>query len=1206
MAQDDIQTVAEIINQVDQTGDPYYNRFNPATNRTALLFRSNRELQNAELNEQQSIFSYYLGALGNTIAKDGDRQQGMGFVQNGNNITVKDGLVYLAGKVRNFSQQTVTIKGTDLETVGVRLIQSVVTSEEDKNLLGLAPNLPSTNMAGADRLVETVELVANDDAAAPIYKFNNGKLYLSTDNSQLTKINDVVARHNFNSFGSYSIGSNGTTGFKLSVGKNIDGKADYATVNIAAGTAYVQGYEVTKPYASQIPIRKAQDTEQIKNEQHLYISGTDVYTLSMPYVKTIDLVSAQVQDDISVSHGVLGGADYIIDNLVSVDLVYTSSGKQWVQGKDYNIQGNSIIWNGSSGSQPSPGSSYMVKATYNKVLQGNGFDYVSSISEQGGIATIDFSKGKGDGNRRPSKPKANGYITVSYTAYLYRIDTVTLDRYGNFTIIEGKPDRRYIAQPPIVNDPLTLTIGTILLYPNSDSGYCTTDVDTNLTFRDLNLLKKRLLRVEYNEALNSLNSQELQKRNPTSLRGIYTDSFVDDVKFNSSYETSSSVAEPFKANVNMNVVDKYITLPYTEQSPVRLSLNTSKSSVQMINSDKGHLAVAPYTEETLIEQSVVTSPVNVNRINISDFEGILNLTPNADHWETQHTILHYNERITKNYTRTGTSGDYIDTNSPNAPGGHQTWTSERIGGYYGRFWVDENGNWVPYEDSWVPEHEVSHLTTSDAIKDKSEDSTMIKENILDPTLITYMRPIDIEFSVVGLAPYADNLELYFGGVKCDITPNVGYSIGSSVKGSIMALSDGSAKGKFTIPQDTIKCGTVDVELRAANNTAHSSFTAQGVQQNIEKEITPTTNVYWHYDPVAESFISTIDAQITSVDLKFATKSNTTGVTVQLREMSNDGYPTSIIKAATYLAPTDVNVSSDGSVWTKVNFIDPIPVAKGESLAISIVSSSNDYTVWQGKLGEAIRGTKTSVKGGELYEAGVMFESSNNATWSVDQTSDLAFRVNVAKFNTNPSYAIFDSIKNVNADEFSLLATYITPNNTECTWEYRAVYENDSDTNIENKTWYPITTRVLNSSSRTLTEIQVRASLIPKQYVSPIISLSSLVFGKYKTATRGDYVTLNINSEDSPFNRIYLSYYAYTPNNTKVIPQYSVDAGHNWINFSSTPEITNADGYGTKKYQYEESLSGSLGKQIMFHLKLTSDNSASKPQVTRFMSSWTQE
>ena len=1204
MAQDDISTRAEIINQLDQKGDPYFNRFDSTQDRTALLFIYDRQLQNAELNELQAIQSYYLGALGNIVAKDGDMQQGMGYVQDGNNITVKDGLVYLAGKVRNFKQQTVSITGKGREAVGVRLVQSKVTYNDDSSLLGIAPDQLSTNKPGADRLVETVELVANDGASAPIYQFNDGKLYLESQNSQLSKINDIVAEHDFNALGSYAIGSNSTTGFQMTVGKSISGKSGFSTLNIASGKAYVQGYFVEKPYASQIDIRQALDTEQLENEQHVYVNGTDTYYLSLPNVKSIDLVSAQVQDDISVTHGMSGGSDYVIDNLVSVDLVYTSgsNGKQWRQGTDFNVQGNSIIWNGSSGSQPASNSSYMVKATYNKVLHDSGIDFVSTINTNvGGSAFIDFSKGRGDGNHKPSKPKNNGYITITYTAYLYRTDTITLDRYGNFTVIEGRPDRASAVQAPIVNDPLTLTIGNVTMFPNSDLGSCETTVDTNLTFRDLNLLKRRILNLEYNDAINSLNDQELQKRDPTSLRGVYTDSFVDDIKFNSGYETSSNVSEPFKANINMNVLSQYITLPYTDQSPADLLFNSNQSIAQMLNAN-GHLLTAAFTEEPMVEQDTVTSAINVNRYDIASFEGILNIDPNADHWNTQNVINHYNSVINKNYVRTGTSGGYSD-NGASAPGTITSSNGYWSGDYYGVYHADGTpAEWSHVSNHWVD----TGSSSSSPIFEKTEDTQIIKSEMLDPVLSTYMRSIDIKFNVVGLAPYADNLELYFGGVKCNIKPDTGYSTGSSVKGSIMALSDGSAKGTFTIPANTIRCGTVDVELKAKNNTAHTTFTASGTQQDVAKEITPVHNTYWHYDPVAESFFATMDAQITSVDLKFASKSNTAGVTVQLREMSSSGYPTSTVRASTYLAPTDIKVSSDGSVWTTAHFTDPVPISKGESLAISVVSSSNDCTLWQGKLGEAIAGTKKALMGGELYPAGVMFESSNNATWSADQSSDLAFRVNVAHYSTKPCVAIFDPVKNVKVNEFALLATYLTPGNTECTWEYRAIYQDDSVSKLEDKKWIPVTTGSLNQSAQIITQLQLRATFKATDYVSPLLSVSSLVFGKYLSALRGDYVTLNINSSDSPFNRVYLSYIENLPGNSTVVPQYSLDEGHTWLNFSSTPTLKVVDGYGSKRVSYAEKITGNLGKEIMFHLKLTTTKETERPIVSQFMASWTQE
>lgn len=1160
----------EIINRVDMGGNPYYDRFNSSSNRTFVLFNYDRFLQNAELNEMQSIISHYLATLGNMIAKDGDKQQGMSFEQQGNNITVKDGLVYLSGKVRNFKQQTVTITGRGLETVGVRLIQSVVTSKEDSTLLGVAPSQLSTNQPGADRLVETVELVANDVASSPIYQFSDGKLYLDNGNSQLSKINDVVAKHEFDALGSYRVGSNTNAGFQLSVSKSIIDKAGYATVNIAAGSAYVQGYSVEKPYATQIDIRKALDTEQIKNEQHLYTTGKDVYSLNLSNVKSIDLVSAQVQDDFSVTHGMAGGSDYIVDNLVSVDLVYTSgaNGKQWRQGTDYNVQGNSIVWNGTSGSQPAPNSAYMVKATYNKVLKPNNVDYTTSIDGNvGGVATIDFSKATGTGNKNPSKPKNNGYITVIYTIYLYRTDVITLDRYGNFTVHEGMPARETVAQPPVINDPLTLTIGNVTMFPNADSGECNTNATTNLTYKELNYLKKRIVNLEYNELLNSLNTQELQKRNPANLRGIYTDSFIDDIKFNSSYRTNTTDKDAFKANINMDVVNQYITLPYTKQTPAQLIFNSSESAAQMLNT-KGHLLTARFTEETMIEQSIVSSTVEVNRYNVADFEGILNLTPNADSWSEKKVVdSHVNDTKNIYYGQTGFYGtDYRQITASQAGAGN--WYHTRI----------------PAKDKSYQERTESLVNTED---------------------VEYMRSIDVKFAVTGLAPYADNLELYFAGIKCDIKPDAGYSAGSSAKGSIMALSNGSASGTFTIPANMVRCGKVQVELKASHNTASTSFVSTGKRTNVKEVITPVQESYWYYDPVAESFVSPMDAQITSVDLKFATKSNTIGVTVQLREMSDDGYPTKTVRASTYLAPTDVNVSSDGSVWTKATFTDPISVAKGESLAISIVSSSNEYSIWQGKLGEVIKGTNTPLYGNELYTAGVMFESSNNATWSVDQTSDIAFKVNVAKYSTEPCVALFDPMKDVKASEFSLLATYLTPANTGCTWEYRANYAEDTAA-LSDKPWLPITTGVLNDAEGVIAQVQLRATFKATKYISPLLSLSSLVFGIYLSDLRGDYVTLNIDSSDSPFNTIYLSYIKNTPASSAVVPQYSLDEGHTWVDFTSTPTLKDFDGYGSQRVSYKETLSGNPAKEIMFHLKLTTKNESQRPLVGQFMASWTQE
>ena len=53
---------------------PYLDRFNPAKHHTRVLFNPDRPLQQSELNEMQSIQTYYLKNLGDSIFKDGDKQ----------------------------------------------------------------------------------------------------------------------------------------------------------------------------------------------------------------------------------------------------------------------------------------------------------------------------------------------------------------------------------------------------------------------------------------------------------------------------------------------------------------------------------------------------------------------------------------------------------------------------------------------------------------------------------------------------------------------------------------------------------------------------------------------------------------------------------------------------------------------------------------------------------------------------------------------------------------------------------------------------------------------------------------------------------------------------------------------------------------------------------------------------------------------------
>ena len=166
---------------IDFTKPPYLDRFDPEDDRTRVLFQPDRVLQSAELNEQQSIMHHYLEQIGSSIFVDGNIQSGMGYTIKDGKLKVLDGQVYLAGKVRKFREQEVPFVGTGRFEVGIKLEQRVVTSDEDPTLLDQTEGAVSYYSKGADRLVETILLVANDPEAPTLYTFEDGDLFTKVE-----------------------------------------------------------------------------------------------------------------------------------------------------------------------------------------------------------------------------------------------------------------------------------------------------------------------------------------------------------------------------------------------------------------------------------------------------------------------------------------------------------------------------------------------------------------------------------------------------------------------------------------------------------------------------------------------------------------------------------------------------------------------------------------------------------------------------------------------------------------------------------------------------------------------------------------------------------------------------------------------------------------------------------------------------------------
>src|SRR5699024_7880492 len=231
-------------------GSPYLDRFDPSKDRTKVLFNPDRPLQQAELNEMQSIDQYYLKNLGDAIFKDGDKQSGLGFTLSEDNVlTINPGYVYINGKIRYYdNDDSVKITGVGKETIGIKLTERIITPDEDSSLLDQTSGVPSYFSKGADRLEEKMSLTVNDPTSATIYTFMDGDLYIQSTNAEMDKINKVLAERTYDESGSYKL-----NGFKLFSEDNAQDD-DNVLVVLGEGNAYVKDLNVNKHVSTRISV----------------------------------------------------------------------------------------------------------------------------------------------------------------------------------------------------------------------------------------------------------------------------------------------------------------------------------------------------------------------------------------------------------------------------------------------------------------------------------------------------------------------------------------------------------------------------------------------------------------------------------------------------------------------------------------------------------------------------------------------------------------------------------------------------------------------------------------------------------------------------------------------------------------------------------------------------------------------------------------
>lgn len=273
------------------------------------------------------------------------------------------------------------------------------------------------------------------------------------------------------------------------------------------------------------------------------------------------------------------------------------------------------------------------------------------------------------------------------------------------------------------------------------------------------------------------------------------------------------------------------------------------------------------------------------------------------------------------------------------------------------------------------------------------------------------------------------------------------------------------------------------------------------------------------DPLSQSFY--VDPEIypkgfyvTSIDLFFRTKSqeDARNCILQLREMEN-GFPTLRfigIGDNPIVNNRDIQVSEDATLPTTFTFRNPVYLSPGNEYAFCVRPDNHDpdFALWVAELGEIdVTNPELESRIESAYNAGVLFSSSNDRTWTVRQNQDLKFTMRLANFDQNTLH--FAYWNNFNVDEGfdydalqSIIADQILPG-TDITYDVRtadsAFNVDEGWTSIKNyeRVVFNSRRRISNSTLETNNQfksLQLRATITTTdRFISPYVDDESIKF-----------------------------------------------------------------------------------------------------------------
>lgn len=579
--------------------------------RTGMLFKEGQFIEGAELNELQGLARRQTRAIGDLVARSGNRASGAEISValdidpldpdapvTTASFVLESGRVYVEGNVLSVAARTfdnVVIAGDVI--VGVRKVTSEIDHNDDPTLAGLHPGALSENEAGAYRVHETLQWALLNDGGdgdfIQVYQVRDGTVV--SQNPPPALESDLATQALYDrARGPYIVAGCNVTAL------GDDGQGNQL-LSLAAGEANIQGWKRIRTDAFQLVEPEDPDLELVSAETLTFDdsgTGTAILTVSRPPIANVisAVVTKRVSENV-VRDVVPNGLDQL-QNASIIRIESVTQGATTFDPSTYTKSGDDISW-APTGAEPAGGSSYVVTYLYFDQVAPNAFD--NTTVTLSGIPDV----------------VTDETVLLTYNSKIPRKDLVCLDINGLPQIVKGVSARKGALVP---RAPEGLLKVAELSHMWDGPPAVTNNGPAVVTYEDLQAYLGLLL-----TAVDQLNRTQMELSVPDSAAisadGIFSDNFLTDF-FRDEGALNTAAA-------NQGVL----------QLPIHETL------IQQV----GGLEILDYTEEVLISQPLATGSMKVNPYaNFNPMPGDLQINPNNDFWTELQTS--WTSPVTREFT----------------------------------------------------------------------------------------------------------------------------------------------------------------------------------------------------------------------------------------------------------------------------------------------------------------------------------------------------------------------------------------------------------------------------------------------------------------------------------------------------------------------------------------------------------------------------